>query len=149
MNIICSLQGHTAFDPGVWNEGFCFSSCTRCSCDMIRTSDLWSPVPAGYQVIWRSGRSSHALPSGFKRNLPLVVNRRYSSNLGWKLGLHRRGVGCIMLPADRSSPDAQPGQETALAALVVTILSLVIQAVVTSTARLPIEDRAHVLFAAR
>lgn len=126
MNITCIWQGHIARDHGVWNQGYCFSQCRRCSIDLIRTSDDWHRVPRGYRVAWHRAHHAHAIPSEFKRNLPLLVNRRPRWALAWKLGRHHRGVGCIMLPVDNACRDETPIQGPAFATMVVASMILLV-----------------------
>ncbi len=137
MNIMCLVQHHAGGDYGVWNEGYCFSHCTRCHCDLIRTSGNWRAIPRGYRVIWRAGHHSHAIPSDFKRNLPLVVKRRLWWQIGWKLGLHRRGVGCILLPADEAYRNDPTAPETAIVTDFVVTLVIVILSMLRSTGGRP------------
>lgn len=127
MNIRCIVRSHTSRDYGVWNEGYCFSRCSHCGCDLIRNSGSWRELPTGFKVVWRAGHHAHAIPSGFKRNLPLVINNRPWWKFGWRLGLHRKGVGCIMLPADPAYRRVSAPQGPSLADVVVGTLIVVIQ----------------------
>jgi hypothetical protein len=127
MNIRCIVRHHSGTNYGVWNEGYCFTNCAHCGRDLIRNSGGWHPIPAGFKVVWRPGQHSHAIPSGFKQNLPQVITGRPWWKIGWKLGLHRKGVGCIMLPADPAYRIAQPDRGPALADIIVGTLIVVIQ----------------------
>ncbi|HEY0116929.1 MAG TPA: hypothetical protein VGB54_14540 [Allosphingosinicella sp.] len=94
MGVMCGILGHAARDTGLWNDGYFFSRCKRCQCDLIRTDGGWSPLPFGYRVTWRSGLHRHAVASDFKRNLPLMPEEPRR----WRLALHRIGRGVLFLP---------------------------------------------------
>lgn len=111
MGATCWLLGHKAGDTGLWNEGYFFSRCRRCGCDLIRTSDQWSPLPYGFRVVWRSGLHRHAIASDFRRNLPLMPDEPRR----WRLTLHRMGLGVLYLPgparAEREAVEIAPEHE--------------------------------------
>lgn len=125
MTIKCALQGHAAGDDCVWNEGYFFSDCARCGRGLVRTSGNWRAIRRGYRIVWRSGSHRHAIPSNFKRNLPLVIDRRP----WWKLGLTRKGAGCIMLPADTVDRDDRPVAGMPVADLFAAAIFILIEAV--------------------
>lgn len=125
MNIMCLLQGHAPGGECVWNEGYFFSACPRCARGLVRTSDKWRAIPRGYRIVWRSGCRSHAIPSDFKRNLPLLVDRRP----WWKLGLNRKGAGCIMLPADKAYRGEIPVPGTPMVDLFAATMIILIEAI--------------------
>jgi hypothetical protein len=52
---ICRLIGHHAPTTAVWNEGYYFGLCERCSEALIRSAShrRWKPVPQNYTVVWR------------------------------------------------------------------------------------------------
>lgn len=112
MGVMCWILGHAPRDTGLWNDGYFFSRCKRCRCDLIRTSGSFSPIPYGFQVTWRSGLHRHAVASDFKRNLPLMPEEPRR----WRLALHRIGLGVLLLPGpvrtdarhDERPPDREP-----------------------------------------
>lgn len=58
MTILCRLGRHRrTTEPPVWNEGYWFSHCVRCGCDMIRRGGgRWRVPRKGYKVVWRPRR---------------------------------------------------------------------------------------------
>jgi hypothetical protein len=55
MPVSC-IAGQHAVAPGeVRNQGFGFSNCLRCGCDMVRSTHDWQVVPRGFRVVWRHG----------------------------------------------------------------------------------------------
>ena len=56
MNILCGLTGHTPADKAIWNQGYYFSRCCSCDCEMIGRGGSWRRVPRGYRVVWRPRR---------------------------------------------------------------------------------------------
>jgi hypothetical protein len=103
MGVLCGIFGHGPRDTGLWNEGYFFTRCRRCSCDLIRTDGSWSPLPHGYQVSWKSGFHRHAISSDFKRNLPLMPDEPRR----WKLALHWIGREVLFLPGPAERRDLQ------------------------------------------
>lgn len=53
MAILCRLGRHRAIPSDRWNDGYFFSRCGRCGCDLVRRRDKWRAVPKGYRVVWR------------------------------------------------------------------------------------------------
>jgi hypothetical protein len=54
MSVFCGMGIHRAAAQPVWNNGFYFSACTRCGCDLVRGAhDRWRAVPRGFKVVWR------------------------------------------------------------------------------------------------
>lgn len=55
MSLLCVLTGHTARSQHAHNEGYDFTLCHDCGCELIREAgdDDWSEVPAGMKVVWR------------------------------------------------------------------------------------------------
>lgn len=105
----CHLTGHQPGEDVIWNEGYFFTSCTRCGRDMMRADGPWRTVPRKYRVVWRSGYHRHAVPSDFGRRLPvaaaMVSDRRVK--------LPRHSVGCVILgPAERVDED--PAERAAM-----------------------------------
>lgn len=72
MSILCFIQGHSPSDEQVWNRGYSFARCHRCSCDMIRSDADWEAVPRGHRVVWKAGPHEHSRPAGYVRNLPIL-----------------------------------------------------------------------------
>ena len=73
MKLVCSIGGHRAAGPAVYNSGFYFSACGRCGRHLIRTARSdWDCLPPGHQVVWKSGRHSHSLEADYSGVLPIV-----------------------------------------------------------------------------
>jgi hypothetical protein len=72
MSILCFIQGHSPSEERIWNRGYSFSKCRRCSCDMIRSDCDWTVVPRGHRVVWKNGLHEHSRPAGYVRNLPIL-----------------------------------------------------------------------------
>ncbi|HEY5722602.1 MAG TPA: hypothetical protein VIT45_09800 [Allosphingosinicella sp.] len=72
MKIVCLVAGHSSDRNEAYNGGFHFSRCSRCRCDMIRSSGDWEAVPEGHRVAWKSGRQSHSIDPDFSRVLPIL-----------------------------------------------------------------------------
>ena len=54
MSVFCRMGVHRPAAPPVWNNGFYFSACGRCGCDLVRGAhDRWRAVPKGFKVVWR------------------------------------------------------------------------------------------------
>jgi hypothetical protein len=53
-----------------WNDGYCFTSCSRCGRDMVRSAFGEWHVPKGFRVVWRPR------PPG---NLDAALNKRYGA----------------------------------------------------------------------
>ena len=56
MKLTCHLRGHSVAPRAVQNQGFLFSRCRRCRCDMIRSatsdSSKWTIVPTEFRIAW-------------------------------------------------------------------------------------------------
>jgi len=109
MSILCAIGGHEAADGEVYNSGYWFSRCRRCSCDMIRAGGAWETVPQGHRVVWRPGFGNHSIPTDFAHVLPVIhpsanlpiVRPRFAS---WS----RMMVGGGNAPeAKRDAPEAE------------------------------------------
>jgi hypothetical protein len=54
MSLSCRLGSHVAQARPIWNDGICFSTCTRCGCALVRrASSTWERPPSGYRVVWK------------------------------------------------------------------------------------------------
>lgn len=93
----CHLTGHQPGEQIVWNEGYFFTSCTRCGRDMMRADGPWRTVPRKYRLVWRSGYHRHALPSDFGRRLPVAASMAAEQ----RALLPRQSIGSVMLDAAR------------------------------------------------
>jgi hypothetical protein len=52
MSLLCSLGWHSPAGVPRWNDGFYFSTCSRCRRDLVRTAfERWH-VPKGFRVVW-------------------------------------------------------------------------------------------------
>ena len=49
----CASGRHSPGNPIVRNQGFDFSHCRHCACDLIRSDRQWRTVPRGFRVVWR------------------------------------------------------------------------------------------------
>ncbi len=62
MSLLCRMGFHAPVPRPVWNDGFFFGRCARCSCELIRGPQArWTRVPAGYRVVWKER------PAGYPR----------------------------------------------------------------------------------
>lgn len=53
MRLHCIAGRHDAAPGGISNQGFAFSRCRCCGCDMVRSHRSWRRVPRGFRVVWR------------------------------------------------------------------------------------------------
>lgn len=53
MRIHCLVGRHTAASSEIWNQGFGFSTCECCGCDLVRSGREWRTVPKGFRVTWK------------------------------------------------------------------------------------------------
>ncbi|HKT14633.1 MAG TPA: hypothetical protein VJR87_04425 [Allosphingosinicella sp.] len=53
MSILCRLAQHKAVPSQIWNDGYYFSRCRSCGCEMIGRGGIWQRVPRGFRVVWR------------------------------------------------------------------------------------------------
>jgi hypothetical protein len=105
MSLLCAIGGHEAAAGEVYNSGYWFSRCRRCTRDMIRAGGSWEVVPQGHRVVWRSGSGSHSIPTDFAHVLPVIhadanlpaVRPRFASWNRWMVGTGK---------ATREKPDA-------------------------------------------
>jgi hypothetical protein len=72
MSILCAIGGHEAAAGEVYNSGYWFSRCRRCTRDMFRAGGTWEVVPQGHRVVWRPGSGSHSIPTDFAHVLPVL-----------------------------------------------------------------------------
>lgn len=127
MSILCFIQGHEPSDEQVWNRGYSFARCRRCSCDMIRSDADWEAVPRGHRVVWKAGPHEHSRPAGYVRNLPVLYRDvRGGVPAWWSGGWYRQvlalaGGGTaesIAAPAVAADDaEREPGQIPVLIAL--------------------------------
>jgi hypothetical protein len=52
VNLLCRLGRHRPRGIPRWNDGFYFTTCGRCGCDLVRTAFQSWHVPSGYRVVW-------------------------------------------------------------------------------------------------
>jgi len=79
MSITCLLGGHSAFPSSVRNQGFYFSQCRGCGCDMICSSRGWQRVPRGFRVVWRRGATIRNLPVPVASGAPIGLALRVAA----------------------------------------------------------------------
>ncbi len=57
MHLLCQFKSHSPAATVMENQGFAFSRCRRCHCDLVRSltsSDSgWRDIPSGFRVAWR------------------------------------------------------------------------------------------------
>ncbi|MGE5722762.1 MAG: hypothetical protein ACM3YM_09900 [Sphingomonadales bacterium] len=53
MGLICRLTRHKPVPSYIWNDGYYFTRCSSCGCEMIGRGGMWRPVPRGYRVVWK------------------------------------------------------------------------------------------------
>ena len=53
MRVLCGVGRHRAMPVRRWNEGYCFSRCARCGCDLVREPHGRWRVPSGYRIVWK------------------------------------------------------------------------------------------------
>ena len=54
MALVCSVLGHSAAASTVSNQGYQFSTCTRCGVDLIQSGEgQWIAPPKGYRIVRR------------------------------------------------------------------------------------------------
>ena len=105
MSLLCAIGGHEAAAGEVYNSGYWFSHCRRCTRNMIRSGGSWEVVPQGHRVVWRPGAGSHSIPTDFAHVLPVLhadanlpmVRPRFASWARWMVGTGK---------AQREKPDA-------------------------------------------
>lgn len=49
----CTTGLHSPAPRIARNQGFEFSQCRHCTCDLIRSNRRWRTVPRGFRVVWR------------------------------------------------------------------------------------------------
>jgi hypothetical protein len=52
VNLLCALGLHRPGGIPRWNDGFYFTTCSRCGSDLVRTAYQGWHVPSGYRVVW-------------------------------------------------------------------------------------------------
>ncbi|HEX4738639.1 MAG TPA: hypothetical protein VH331_13865 [Allosphingosinicella sp.] len=55
MDLLCRTGRHSrTSESPVWNNGYWFSTCERCGCDLIRRGGgRWRAPPKGLKVVWK------------------------------------------------------------------------------------------------
>jgi hypothetical protein len=72
MRLHCIAGRHQAARGEVRNQGFGFSRCRGCGCDMVRSRRAWRTVPAGFRVVWKGRGSSPVGGAQLLFDLPVV-----------------------------------------------------------------------------
>ena len=83
MSILCTLAGHVPLSFHHRNQGFEFSLCHHCGCDLIRAEGDWVEVPIGFRVIWRSvaaGDDAASIAERMRRSQEPPPPRRHPRN---------------------------------------------------------------------
>lgn len=110
MSILCAMGGHEAGGEQVYNGGYYFARCTRCSRDMVRCGAAWQMVPSGHRVVWKSGRHHHSVEPSYARVLPVLHANANLPALPTPFASWRRDM--VPLPGDkRSAAAAAPASE--------------------------------------
>ena len=73
MSLLCRFAGHRPVPSNIWNDGYYFSRCASCGCEMIGRSGRWQTVPKGYRVVWRR---SNGEAIDWQPKLPAMPMRR-------------------------------------------------------------------------
>lgn len=75
MPILCLSGLHSTRPSSVANQGYFFSTCTRCGRQMIGSAVKWKPVPRRMRVVWKP--VSRQRPQFCTRitNLPMVIRQ--------------------------------------------------------------------------
>ena len=112
MSILCAITGHEAHRREVYNSGFHFSRCRRCSRDMIRAGGEWRMVPGGYRVAWKAGCHSHSIEPDYGRVLPVLHGQANlpavrSGFMSWCRQLKRTATARIAVDPDRAAAEAE------------------------------------------
>lgn len=54
MPLRCMIGWHRPAESDLWNNGYYFSHCERCSQPLIkRPNGKWQEVPKGKQIVWK------------------------------------------------------------------------------------------------
>ena len=53
MRLLCLLTKHQPIPSNIWNDGYYFSRCSGCDCEMIGRGGRWQSIPRGFKVVWR------------------------------------------------------------------------------------------------
>ena len=79
MRLHCLIRHHAPLPPSAANQGFQFSSCSRCGSDMVRSGNAWRRVPSQFRVVWRTagGAPRHARTAASVRHRQLVLKPRH------------------------------------------------------------------------
>ena len=112
MSLLCAIGGHEAAPGEVYNSGYWFSRCRRCTRDMIRAGGSWEIVPSGHRVVWRPGTGNHSIPTDFAHVLPVlhadanlpIVRPRFASWNRWMVGAGK----AAQAKAKPDAPEAEP-----------------------------------------
>ena len=55
MSLACSVLGHSEASNTVSNEGYQFSTCTRCGIDLVQSGEgRWIAPPRGFRIVKRA-----------------------------------------------------------------------------------------------
>lgn len=68
MPLLCDLGWHSPRPLARWNEGFYFTTCGRCGCDLVRTAYGRWGVPRGYRVVWQAAAPRNAVSAALVRD---------------------------------------------------------------------------------
>jgi hypothetical protein len=50
--LLCRIGWHAPIPGARWNAGYCFTQCSRCGRDMVRSAFGEWHVPKGFRVVW-------------------------------------------------------------------------------------------------
>lgn len=117
MSILCLAKGHRPLRAELWNEGYYFSCCDRCGCDLIRTGMSWGPVPGGHRVVWKAGAHRHSLDIANRRGLPIAYAERRTFDHRWLLDYWRGTPAVVDAKPERQHAEAEYPYLLALAAI--------------------------------
>lgn len=54
MALVCAIFGHSEAASSISNQGYQFSTCTRCGIDLVQSGEgRWMTAPKGYRIVRR------------------------------------------------------------------------------------------------
>lgn len=75
ISVICRIGGHQAGESELWNAGYYFGTCRRCSRALIRSRGEWQAVPKGHRIVWKEGFHRHSVATDYRSNLPAIYRQ--------------------------------------------------------------------------
>lgn len=78
MPILCLTGFHSTRPSTIANQGYFFSSCTRCGRQMIGSAVKWKPVPRLMRVVWKPVKRERPAFCTRILNLPMVIPQPFT-----------------------------------------------------------------------